>query len=211
MSATTQKKTKSSVIVLIIGLIISIVTSVTVNFVVGAIHKDDEFHKSLGVVSSHQPSEYSVTLNKDVSDIDGNTYPAGTPFHVFALHYQLQDNSPRFSLVYLPEGESNFNPNFVVEFNIEDINPSDDLNNDIAGAKENATKRYNDIKQLKTINTIKRILFTLLAFSIINFVTYFISKISDPIKRYFIALLFFTFCLAITFCLFVISAYIVHH
>lgn len=210
MSAATQKKIKSNVVVLVIGLIISIVTSVTVNYVVGAYYKDDEFHQAL-VIANHNISEYTVTLNKDTTDIDGNIHPAGTPFHVFGLYYNLQYDEPRFSLDYKPEDGSGFNPGGFVDFKMEDINPSDDLNKDIAGAKENATKRYNDIKQLKTINTIKRILFTLLAFSIINFVTYFISKISDPIRRYFMALLFFTFCLAITFCLFVISAYIVHH
>ena len=210
MSAATQKKTKSNVVVLVIGLIISIVASVAINLVVGAYYKDDEFHQAL-VIANHNISEYTVTLNKDTTDIDGNIHPAGTPFHVFGLYYNLQYEEPRFSLDYKPEDGSGFNPGGFVDFKMEDINPSDDLNKDIVAAKEEATQRHNEQERLKTVHNIKRIVITLIAFGIINLGSYLISRISDAKKRFFMALLFFTVCGLIAICLFLILPYIGHH
>lgn len=200
MPATNQKKKKFSIVVLVIGLIISIVVSEIIYLFVGAYNRNYEIHTSM-FVKNHITSEYTVTLNKDSSDTSGNIYPAGTPFHVYGIYYNLAYDQPEFSLIYRSDdnqqSESDFLNSGHIQFNYDDVNPSDELNNDIAVAKADATKRNNEIETIKHTNKIKRTVITILAFSIINIASVYISLVSNKQKRRFMLFILFAICLVI--------------
>ena len=204
-SKLSQKK-----IPLIIGLVLSIALSIAINTALGVKFKDDEFHTALVVVASHNPSNYTVTLTKDVTDALDNDYPAGTPLHVVSLFYNLPEDKPEFSLVYIPEGETSLTPNFVTNFSLEDVNPSADLDSAIAAAKDFAVKRDKDLQARKTSNKVMRIVIDIVAFVAVNLITLLLAGIDNPMKRRTLLFAFFAVCLMVTVVAFMAAPYLGH-
>lgn len=195
---------------LIIGLVLSIALSIAINTALGVKFKDDEFHTALVVVASHNPSNYTVTLTKDVTDALDNDYPAGTPLHVVSLFYNLPEDKAEFSLVYIPEGETSLTPNFVTNFSLEDINPSADLDSAIATAKDEAVKRDKDLQARKTTHKVTRIIISVVAFIAVNLITLLLAGIDNPMKRRTLLFAFFAVCLMVTVCAFMAAPYLGH-
>lgn len=199
---------------LIIGLILSVIFSCAINLFVGNINKDDEFHRSVGIVSvsSHAPSEYTVTLTQDTSDDSGNIYPAGTPFYVTSLYYDLSTDSPCYSLYYVADDSSYiYVAGKKINFSYEDVNQSDDLLRDIAAKKEEALNRQNEYLAYKKSNMIYRILITILAFAAINTIAFFIARITSSKKRTVLTSLFLVLCLTVSACLLTMMPYLGHY